>query len=84
MSLDGLLGSTTTTQCRSLFREYIPVEGFDSSTATIGSGFLNLFCRRVTDVTSNFSSMSSLYIHCSAIFTGRFMIIIVNCLFSES
>lgn len=43
VSFDGLLSSTITTQCKSLFREYIPLDGFDSSTDTIGSGFLNLF-----------------------------------------
>jgi len=43
MSFDGLLGSTTTTQCKSLVKEYIPMDGFDNNTATIGNGFLNFF-----------------------------------------
>jgi hypothetical protein len=72
----GFLGSTRTTQCKSLFKEYISLDDMDSKTATIGIGHLDRFCNRVTEVTLNFKSVSALNTDSSEIETGRFLIII--------
>lgn len=50
MPFIGFFGSTWTTKYKSLFKENISLDDYESKTATMGIRHLDLFCKRVTDI----------------------------------